>query len=333
MGGDFGPRYVVPACVASLARHQNLQIILVGNPQQIKDALPELPTSVKQRISIEPAQDSIEMGDSASQILRSKPNASMRVALQLLHQGQAQACVSAGNTGALMALSKHTLDVLPQIERPAIMSALPTENGVTHLLDLGANVDCSAEQLLQFAVMGSAAVQLRGVARPKVALLNVGIESVKGSQEVRRAAKQMAQLSDLNYIGYIEGDGVYRGDADVVVCDGFVGNVLLKSSEGLARLMAGTLLEQLNSTPWRRMLAWLNRGMWRQVRVRWSPDHYNGAVLLGVGAVVVISHGAANQLALESAIDTAVLAVQENLPERLGRQLQASYATLGASQV
>lgn len=333
MGGDFGPRCVVPACIASLIRYSSLHIILVGNPQQVEECMHELPSSVKQRLTILPAQDSIEMGDAPAQILRGKPDASMRVALQLVREGRAQACISAGNTGALMALSKHILKTLPQIERPAIMTALPTQKSTTHLLDLGANVDCSAEQLLQFAVMGSAAVRLGGVSQPRVALLNVGVESIKGNQQVRQAAELLAGLENINYIGYIEGDGVYRGEADVVVCDGFVGNVLLKSSEGLARLMAATLFEEVKRTFWRRSLAWLNRNMWSEVHKRWSPDHYNGALLLGVDGVVVKSHGAANQLAFEAAIQTAMLAVQENLPVRLGQQIKTSYASLNISKL
>jgi len=333
MGGDFGPRCVVPACIASLIRYSSLRIILVGNPQQIEEHMPDLSPSVKQRLTIQPAHESIEMGDSPAQIIRGKPDASMRVALQLVHKGQAQACVSAGNTGALMVLSKHILKTLIKIERPAIMTALPTQQSTTHLLDLGANVDCSAEQLVQFAVMGSAAVQLSGVPKPRVALLNVGVESIKGNQQVRQAAELLAALKDLNYIGYIEGDGVYRGEADVVVCDGFVGNVFLKSSEGLARLMAATLFEQVKLTFWRRTLAWLNRTMWREVHKRWSPDHYNGALLLGVDGVVVKSHGSANEVAFAAAIHAAMLAVQENLPARLGQQIQASYAPLNMSEL
>lgn len=333
MGGDFGPRCVVPACIASLIRYLSLRIILVGNPQQIEEHMPDLSPSVKRRLTILPAQENIEMGDSPAQILRGKPDASMRVALQLVREGQAQACISAGNTGALMALSKHILKTLPQIERPAIMTALPTQKSTTHLLDLGANVDCSAEQLLQFAVMGSAAVQLGGVSNPRVALLNVGVESIKGNQQVRQAAELLVGLENINYIGYIEGDGVYRGEADVVVCDGFVGNVLLKSSEGLARLMAATLFEEVKRTAWRRTLAWLNRSMWNEVHKRWSPDHYNGALLLGVDGVVVKSHGAANQQAFEAAIQAAMLAAQENLPVRLGQQIKTSYATLNISKL
>lgn len=332
MGGDFGPRYVVPACIASLIRYPSLHIILVGNAQQIELHMLDLSFSVKQRLTVQPAQENIEMSDSPAQILRGKPDASMRVALQLVREGRAHACVSAGNTGALMALSKHILKTLPQIERPAIMTALPTQKSTIHLLDLGANVDCSAEQLLQFAVMGSAAVQLGGVSQPRVALLNVGVESIKGNQQVRQAAELLAGLKNINYIGYIEGDGVYRGEADVVVCDGFVGNVLLKSSEGLARLMAATLFEEVKRTFWRRSLAWLNRNMWSEVHKRWSPDHYNGALLLGVDGVVVKSHGAANQLAIASAIGVATRAVQENLPMRLGQHIQASYVSLSAAQ-
>lgn len=323
MGGDFGPRCIVPACMASLAKNRDLHLILVGDVHKIEGALPLMADEVKQRLIIQPARENIGMDDSPARILRGKPDASMRVALQLVRDGCAQGCVSAGNTGALMALSKHVLRPLPHIERPAIMTALPTRTGVAHLLDLGANVDCTARQLAQFAFMASTAVQLKGVQRPRVGLLNVGIESVKGNQQVRRAAELLAGMSGLNYIGYVEGDGVYRGDADVVVCDGFAGNVLLKGSEGLARLLSATLSEQVKRNLWRRILALLNRGMWNEVRALWSPDNYNGAQLLGVDAVVVKSHGGANETAFAAALKVALSAVQEELPQRLERLILA----------
>src|SRR5690606_19650482 len=192
---------------------------------------------------------------------------------------------------------------MPDIERPAIMTSVPTLSGQTYLLDLGANLDCSAQQLGQFARMGSAAVQLSGVARPKVALLNVGLESNKGNQQVRAADELLRQQVSINYIGYVAGDGVYRGEADVVVCDGFVGNVFLKTSEGLARMLAQHLSQQNRATLWRRLLALLNLSMWRQLRRQWSPDSYNGAWLLGVNGIVIKSHGAASEQAFAIAVE------------------------------
>lgn len=323
MGGDLGPRCIVPACLAVLKRNQDLHLILVGEQRQIEDELPSMSAELKQRISVHPARENIEMDDSPARILRGKPDASMRVALQIVRDGEVHGCVSAGNTGALMALSKHVLKPLPYIERPAIMASLPSSRGDVYMLDLGANVDCSAKQLVQFAVMASAAVELKGVQKPRVALLNVGLEAIKGNQQVRRAAEALEQMPGLNYIGYIEGDGVYRGDADVIVCDGFAGNVLLKGSEGVARLMAATLSEHVKKTAWRRLLAALNMPMWRELKERWSPDSYNGAQLLGVDGVVVKSHGAASQRAFESALQLAVFAVREKLPQRLEQHILA----------
>ena len=234
MGGDCGRRLVVSACVKSLIEHPGLHLVLVGDSASIEAVLAQYPQVDRSRLTVQHASESIAMTDLPAHALRHKPDSSMRVALQLLRDKQVQACVSAGNTGALMALAKHVLNSLENIERPAIMTALPTLTGETHLLDLGANVDVSAQQLVQFALMGSAAVQIQGIERPRVALLNVGSEAIKGNQQVKLAAIELEAMAHINYIGYVEGDGVFRGDEDVVVCDGFVGNVLLKSSEGLA---------------------------------------------------------------------------------------------------
>ncbi len=326
MGGDLGPRSVVPACLTVLAKHPAINLILVGDAELLQQqvASANLSPSLEQRLQIQPASQLVLMEDSPARMLREKTDSSMRVALQLVSDGKAHACVSAGNTGALMALAKHIIKPLEHIERPAIMTALPCVGGHTYLLDLGANVDASASQLVQFALMGSAAVKLTGVQQPRVALLNVGSESLKGCQTVRQAAASLEQLAEakvLNYIGYIEGDAVFKGQADVVVCDGFVGNVLLKGSEGLARFMAQQLQQQVLATSWRRFLAWLGRGMWQEVKQRWSPDNYNGALLLGVDGVVVKSHGAANETAFAAALEVALQASREDLPQRLAKQL------------
>lgn len=317
MGGDFGPRLVVPACVSCLQRNPSLSIILVGQSELIEPLLHSVPSLIKDRLSLHSASEVVAMDEPPAQLLRCKSDSSMRVALELVRDGVAQACISAGNTGALMALSKHVLKKLPDIERPAIMTSVPTLSGQTYLLDLGANLDCSAQQLAQFARMGSAAVQLSGVVRPKVALLNVGLESNKGNQQVRAADELLRQQDSINYIGYVEGDGVYRGEADVVVCDGFVGNVFLKTSEGLARMLAQHLSQQNRATLWRRLLALLNLSMWRQLRRQWSPDSYNGAWLLGVNGIVIKSHGAASEQAFAIAVEHGLRAVEENLVARL----------------
>lgn len=323
MGGDFGPRLVVCASVKSLEEHPRLRLVLVGDSAIIESILAQCPQVDYSRLSIQHASESIAMDDLPAQALRTKSDSSMRVALQLVRDRQVQACVSAGNTGALMALAKHILHPLPHIERPAIMTALPTLNGETHLLDLGANVDVSAQQLMQFALMGSAAVQIQGVANPRVALLNVGREAIKGNQQVKQAAAQLQFMPDINYIGYVEGDGVFRGDADVVVCDGFVGNVLLKSSEGLATMIAARIKQRLGRGPRAWLLAWLAAPLLRVLRSELAPERYNGACLLGVDGVVVKSHGNASQQAFQAAITVAYKAVQEDLSERLRQHLQA----------
>lgn len=323
MGGDFGPRLVVSACVKSLHEHPKLHLVLVGDRAIIESVLAQCPQVDYSRLTIQHASESIEMTDLPAQALRNKSDSSMRVALQLLRDKHVQACVSAGNTGALMALAKHILTPLPNINRPAIMTALPTLTGETHLLDLGANVDVSAQQLVQFAVMGSAAVQVQGIERPRVALLNVGSEAIKGNQQVKLAAAELQAMPHINYIGYVEGDGVFRGDADVVVCDGFVGNVLLKSSEGLAKMIAARIKQRLGRGVRAWLLAWLAAPLLKVLRSELTPERYNGACLLGVDGVVVKSHGNASQEAFQAAISVAYKAVQEGLAERLQAHLQA----------
>lgn len=288
MGGDFGPRLVVCASVKSLQEHPKLHLVLVGDSAVIESVLTQCSQVDYARLTIHHASESIAMSDLPAHALRHKSDSSMRVALQLLRDKQVQACVSGGNTGALMALAKHILNPLPHIERPAIMTALPTLDGETHLLDLGANVDVSAQQLVQFALMGSAAVQIQGVSHPRVALLNVGREAIKGNQQVKQAAAELETLSHINYTGYIEGDGVFRGDADVVVCDGFVGNVLLKSSEGLAHMIAARIKQRLGRGPRAWLLAWLAAPLLKVLRSELAPERYNGACLLGVDGVVVM---------------------------------------------
>lgn len=322
MGGDFGPRLVVPACIKSLAEHAALHLVLVGDRSIIESVLAQYPHVDYSRLTIQHAAEAVTMDDLPVHALRQKPDSSMRIALQLLRDKQAQACVSAGNTGAFMALAKHVLKSFASIDRPAMMTALPTQNGETHLLDLGANVDVSAEQLVQFALMGSAALQIQGVVHPRVALLNVGREAIKGNQQVKQAAALLEANPHINYIGYVEGDGVFRGDADVVVCDGFVGNILLKSSEGLARMIAVRARQRLGRGLRAALLAWLAAPLLRVLRTELAPERYNGACLLGVAGVVVKSHGGATEAAFQAAIGVAFRAAQEALAERLQERLQ-----------
>ncbi|HSC82056.1 MAG TPA: phosphate acyltransferase PlsX [Pseudomonas sp.] len=322
MGGDFGPHCIVPASVACLAEFPSLHLVLVGQAPILEELIARHPGVDRARLQVEHASEVIGMDERPSQALRGKPDASMRVALELVRSGRAKACVSAGNTGALMALSRYVLKTLPGIDRPAMVSAVPTAKGVCHLLDLGANVDCSAEHLYQFAVMGSVAAEALGVQSPRVALLNVGMEEIKGNQQVKLAASLLQQASGLNYTGFIEGDGLYRGDADVVVCDGFVGNILLKSSEGLASMILARIEALFNEGWAARLIGSMALPLLRRLRSDLTPAQHNGASFLGLQGIVVKSHGAAGVDGFQSAIRRALVEVRENLPQRLHGRLE-----------
>ncbi len=322
MGGDFGPHCIVPASLACLAEIPSLHLVLVGQNTLLEELISRHSGVDRARLRIEHAAEVIGMAERPSQALRGKPDSSMRVALELQRDGKAQACVSAGNTGALMALSRYVLKTLPGIDRPAMVTAIPTARGHCHLLDLGANVDCSAEHLYQFALMGVVAAEALGVERPRVALLNVGTEDVKGNQQVKLAASLLQRAQGLNYIGFIEGDGLYRGDADVVVCDGFVGNILLKSSEGLAAMIAARIEALFRASLRARLLGLLALPLLRRLQRELGPVQRNGASFLGLQGIVVKSHGAAAPEAFQSAIRLALAEAQENLPQRLHGRLE-----------
>lgn len=321
MGGDFGPHCIVPASIACLAEYPSLHLVLVGQPSLIEPLIAHYPDADRARLRVEPAAQIIAMDERPAQALRGKPDSSMRVALGLVRDGRAQACVSAGNTGALMALSRYVLKTLPGIDRPAMVSAIPTETGSCQLLDLGANVDCSAEHLYQFAVMGAVAAEVLGVPRPRVALLNVGTEEIKGNQQVKLAASLLQQAQGLNYIGFVEGDGLYRGEADVVVCDGFVGNILLKSSEGLAGMIGQRIEALFSSGVLARLVGLLARPLLRRLRQELAPAQHNGASFLGLQGIVIKSHGSAGPEGFKSAIRRALAEIEENLPQRLHGRL------------
>ncbi|MBC9251340.1 phosphate acyltransferase [Pseudomonas alcaligenes] len=322
MGGDFGPHCIVPASVACLAEFPSLHLVLVGQAPLLEELIARHPSVDRARLLVEHASEVVGMDERPSQALRGKPDASMRVALELVRSGRAKACVSAGNTGALMALSRYVLKTLPGIDRPAMVSAVPTAKGVCHLLDLGANVDCSAEHLYQFAVMGSVAAETLGVQRPRVALLNVGVEEIKGNQQVKLAASLLQQATGLNYTGFIEGDGLYRGEADVVVCDGFVGNILLKSSEGLASMILARIEALFSEGLAARLIGSMALPLLRRLRSELAPARHNGASFLGLQGIVVKSHGAAGVEGFQSAIRRALVEVRENLPQRLHGRLE-----------
>lgn len=322
MGGDFGPRHIVQASIACLLATPSLHLTLVGQSSLLEELLARHSGVDRSRLRVLHASEVITMDERPSQALRGKPDSSMRVALGLVAEGKAHACVSAGNTGALMALSRFVLKTLPGIDRPAMVAAIPTQQGYCQLLDLGANVDCTAEHLYQFAVMGSVAAEALGVVRPRVALLNVGIEDIKGNQQVKSAASLLQAAPGLNYTGFVEGDGLYRGEADVVVCDGFVGNVLLKSSEGLA-LMIGERIERLfRRNVLSRLVGLMARPVLGRLKADLAPARHNGASFLGLQGIVVKSHGSADAQGFQSAIQRALIEIQENLPQRLRGRLE-----------
>ncbi len=325
MGGDFGPRVTVPATVEALQRYPGLTILLVGQTDSFAPFLRNIPASVRARLQPVQADGVIAMDEKPSHALRKGQNTSLSIALQQVADGKANACVSAGNTGALMVIGRRVLRMLEGIDRPAIVTAVPTQEGHCYMLDLGANVDCCAEHLLQFAIMGSVMTRaVDGIATPRVGLLNIGQEAIKGNEQVKLASMLIKAYGKLNYIGYIEGNDIFAGKADVVVCDGFVGNIALKSSEGVSRLVMQHLETVFGRTRYRRLLAWLARPLLRELGQQLDPARRNGASLLGLQGIVVKSHGGADQACFGYAIDEAVAEVKMDVPRRISEQLAAS---------
>ena len=321
MGGDHGPRVTVPAAVAFLASHPEAEVILVGLQEAIAGELARLGATGNARLRVRHAAERVEMDDSPALALRSKKNSSMRVAVDLVKSGEAQAAVSAGNTGALMAISRFVLKTLPGIERPAILSLLPNMSGSTYMLDLGANVDCSPENLLQFAIMGATLVSaVEHKDRPSVGLLNIGEEAIKGNEVVKQAG-ELLRASGLNFQGNVEGDDIYKGKTDVVVCDGFVGNVALKASEGLAQMLGAFLREEFTRSWLTRAAALFARPVLNAFKRRVDHRRYNGATLIGLRGIVVKSHGSADAFAFERAIERAMDEVKSEVLQRLAQRL------------
>lgn len=321
MGGDHGPSVVVPAAIAVLAKEPEVRLILVGRRDVLLDEISRHRAAENERLSVYHAPEVVGMDEPPAQALRSKKASSMRLALDLLKQGEAQATVSAGNTGALMATARFVLKTLPGIDRPAIVQTLPSVRGHTHVLDLGANVDCTPEQLLQFAIMGSILVSaLEGKARPTVALLNVGQEDIKGNEVTKKAA-DLLRASHINYVGYCEGNDIYTGDVDVVVCDGFVGNVALKASEGLARMVWHFMRHEFTKSWFTKVAAMVARPALRALGQRFDSRRYNGATLIGLNGTVIKSHGSADALSFENAIFEALSEARNQVPERIGAEL------------
>lgn len=306
MGGDHGPHVTVPAAIDYLRRSENVTVILVGLQDAIAAELHKLKVDSEPRMVVRHASEVVSMHEPPAAALRSKKDSSMRVAVNLVKDGAAHACVSAGNTGALMAISRFVLKMLPDIERPAICAILPTLKGSTYMLDVGANVDCSAEHLLQFGVMGATLVSsVENKAQPSIGLLNIGEEDIKGNEIVKQAG-ELLRASGLNFYGNIEGDDIYKGTTDVVVCDGFVGNVSLKTTEGLARMLGGYLREEFKRNLLTKLAYVAAMPVINAFKRRVDPRRYNGATLLGLRGIVIKSHGSADRLSFRIAIGRAV---------------------------
>lgn len=322
MGGDFGVAVVADAAVKYLENNADTSLILVGDQQEIESELSKFKTGANEQLKIHHASQRIEMHESPSRALRTKKDSSMRVAVDLVKEGIAHACVSAGNTGALVATARYSLKTLSGIDRPAIISTIPSINGHTYMLDLGANVGCRSEHLLQFAVMGAVlASAIDEIEYPKVGLLNIGEEEIKGNEQVKQA-NEMLRHSGLNYIGYVEGDDVYCGDVNVVVCDGFAGNVSLKASEGVARTISHYIKQEFDQNLFTRFCGLLALPVLKSFSQRIDPRCYNGASLLGLRGVVIKSHGSADAYSFQHAIDLARVEAVKQVPQQIDVRIE-----------
>lgn len=324
MGGDFGPEVIVPAALRALHTHPQLHLILVGKQEVLEKILAGHAPQGHPRLKFHHASEEVAMDESPSLALRSKKDSSMRVAINLVKEGRAQACVSAGNTGALMATARFVLKTLPGIDRPALTTSLPTAipGKEVWVLDLGANVDSCADHLYQFAVMGSVLVsQVDQIERPTVGLLNIGQEEIKGNDQVKRTAHLLTDSEVINYYGYVEGDTIFSGKVDVVVCDGFVGNVALKAVEGVIKLAATAAKVEFTYNWYSKFAAIITMPILRRLKKRMDPGRRNGASLVGLQGIVVKSHGSADIMAFSQAIHQAVVQVQYDIPKKIGQKV------------
>ncbi len=323
MSGDRGTAVIVDAVRRVFESRDDVHLLLVGDPDTIKKHIGSKPLP-EGRYAIVPADQVVTMEDTAAVALRNKKTSSMRIAINMVKEGRASAAVSAGNTGALMAISRFVLKTAPGIDRPAICTTIPAIDGHTHMLDLGANIDCTAEHLYQFACMGSILAEaVDGVKAPRVGLLNIGSEDIKGNEQVKDAA-QLIGNSALNYIGFVEGNEIYTDRVDVVVCDGFVGNISLKTSEGVARMVSHYLKEEFKRNPLNKLIGLFAMPILKAFRKRIDPRRYNGASLLGLQGVVIKSHGSADALAFANAIEIGLLASDSDLPTMISSQLSTA---------
>ena len=331
MGGDHGPRVTIPATLALLKEDSNIKVILVGLSEVIDAELRQHKVTNHPRIRIQHASEVVLMDELPQSAMKNKKDSSMRVAINLVKSGEADACVSAGNTGALMATARFVLKTLDGIDRPAIAGILPSKNAITYMLDLGANADCTPEHLLQFAIMGSVLVAcIEKKERPTVGLLNIGSEDIKGNEIVKQTA-ELLRASNLNFYGNVEGDDIYKGTTDLVVCDGFVGNVALKTSEGLAHLMGGFLSQEFKRNLFTKVMALISMPVLNAWKKRLDPRRYNGASFLGLRGIVVKSHGGADAFAFKHAIIKAIEEAKSGVLSHITEQLAIEHAQSNAA--
>ncbi len=321
MGGDFGPRVAIPAALRALKKDSRLSVLLVGDLKEIEPLLPKQ-SPLLQRIQLRHSDISVAMGDSPKHVLRHQKGSSIHVAVQSVADKEAVACVSAGNTGALAVISRYLLKMYPGVSRPAICSQLPVQGGECLMLDLGANLGCDADDLYQFALMGSAMAEVMQLkSDPSVGLLNVGEEELKGTELVRDAAAILSASKDIHYKGFIEGNDIFAGQVDVIVCDGVSGNTALKTSEGVVRFLFQQIRQGFKSSLYARIVSILVRPVLKSIKRSLNPDRYNGAVLLGLQGVVVKSHGAAEEDGFYRAILHAVHAAESGLCRHVGEKV------------
>jgi len=327
MGGDRGSEVVVPAALAILERDDTVRLILVGLPSILDEVRRKVDGRFGDRLALKPASEVVAMDEPPAEALRHKKDSSLRVAITLVKDGEADACVSSGNTGALMATARYVLKTLPGIDRPAIISAVPGISGPTFMLDIGANVGCTAEQLRQFAVMGSVvASDMLEKDAPRVGLLNIGQEDIKGNEVVREAGALLAR-SNLNYVGFVEGNDIFHADIDVVVSDGFVGNVAIKTMEGVAGLVSSFLRTEFQRNALRKLQGLVASPALLALKQRLDPRRYNGASLVGLNGVVLKSHGGADEVAFETAVNTAIVEARKGVPVQIGKLLDTQPAS------
>jgi phosphate acyltransferase len=331
MGGDHGPSVTVPAALDALAREADLRIVLVGLREPLEQGLASASAALRERVTLQEATQVVAMDEKPQDALRKKKDSSMRVAIDLVKSGAADACVSAGNTGALMATARFVLKTIEGIDRPAIISRIRARRGHTHMLDLGANSQCTAEHLFQFAVMGSVvASDIHGIAKPRIGVLNIGEEETKGGSVVQDAARLLA-ASTLNYVGFVEGNDIFSGEVDVVVTDGFTGNVALKTMEGLANMLVTALRTEYTRNPLRYVSALASWPVLRSLRREFDPRTYNGASMVGLTGVVIKSHGSADGLSFCNAIRVGLIEAHKGVPSQISSLLKAQQGVIAVA--